>query len=102
MRKRTPLGTVEETHRHFQIIPFEDRYGSPCTLQQSSLLDEEYADKPGATAVWLGIDRKAKRMHDGIFDEANQTRMHLDRKQVQKLIAVLEMWLQTGKFYEET
>ncbi len=94
----TPLGNVEETARHFQVILFKDRYSTPCSLQQSSIFDDEHADKPGATAIWLGPDSQAR--HDGIFDAANQTRMHLDRKQVQSLIAVLEMWLQTGKFAE--
>ncbi len=95
---KTPLGNVTETARSFQIIKFRDRYETSCTLQQSSIFDDEHADKPGATAIWLGPD--SQNHHDGMFDAANQTRMHLDREQVQCLIAVLEMWLQTGKFYE--
>ncbi len=97
---KTPLGKVEETTRQFQIINFTDRYGTPCSLQQSSIFDDEHAESPGATAVWLGVDRQAGK-HDGMFDSSNQTRMHIDRKQAQALVAVLEMWIDTGKFGEK-
>jgi hypothetical protein len=36
-----------------------------------------------------------------MFDAANQTRMHLDLKQVKALIAVLEQWVASGSFVEE-
>ena len=94
--KRTPLGIIEFTRRNFRMIRFRDRYDIPCSLQQSSIADYE---PPGSSAVWLGVDRQ-KEQHDGIFDEANQTRMHLDLGQVKALIAVLEMWVQTGDFAE--
>jgi hypothetical protein len=96
----TPLGKVAETKRSFELILFKDRYETPCSLQQSSIFDDEHADKPGATAVWLGVDRQTTP-HDGMFDAANQTRMHLDRKQVQSLVAVLETWLKCGSFAED-
>ena len=94
-KKATPLGPVKKTARGFQIIDFEDRYRVPCSLQQSSIFSDENANNPGATAVWLGVDRRTEQP-----DPANPTRMHLDRNQVQSLIAVLEMWLQTGEFAE--
>ena len=98
---RTPLGTARLTDRNCEIILFEDRYQTRCSLQQSSIFSDEYSEFPGATAVWLGVDRQ-DQPHDGMFDAANLTRMHLDRAQVHKLIAVLEMWLQTGHFAEDT
>jgi len=94
--KNTPLGKLELTERQFEIIHFQDRYRTPCTLQQSSLAE---FNPPGSSAVWLGVDRQ-QGQHDGLFDQANQTRMHLDLKQVKALIAVLEMWVETGKFAE--
>lgn len=94
---KTPLGPVEETGRRFQIIQFRDRYDTPCSLQQSSLADY---NPPGSSAVWLGVDRQSEP-HDGMFDAANQTRMHLDLKQVKALIAVLEQWVASGSFVEE-
>jgi len=93
---KTPLGEVEETARHFKIIRFKDRYDTPCSLQQSSLADY---NPPGSSAIWLGVD-KQQAPHDGIFDVANQTRMHLDLKQVKALIAVLEFWVEHGSFNE--
>ena len=93
---KTPLGNVEETERQFQIILFKDRYDTPCSLQQSSLADYE---PPGSSAVWLGVDRQ-EIQDDGVFDQSNGTRMHLDLKQVKALIAVLEMWVHSGSFYE--
>lgn len=92
--KKTPLGPVERTVREFEIIKFHDRYRTPCSLQQSSLAD---FTPPGSSAVWLGVDRQ-EGPHDGVFDLANQTRMHLDLKQVKSLIAVLEMWVEFGSF----
>jgi hypothetical protein len=91
---KTPLGTVGFTNRAFEIILFQDRYGTPCSLQQSSLADFE---QPGSSAVWLGVDQQLSG-HDGIFDPANQTRMHLDLAQVKALICVLEQWLTNGHF----
>jgi len=94
--KRTPLGKVEETKRSFQIIKFTDRYGTPCSLQQSSIADY---NPSGSTAIWLGVDRQTAQ-HDGIFDESNQTRMHIDLAQAKALVAVLEQWIACGSFYE--
>src|ERR1700689_1423192 len=92
----TPLGPVTETAREFQIILFKDKYGTPCSLQQSSLAEFE---PPGSSAVWLGVDRQ-DGPHDGMFDAANQTRMHLDLKQAKALNAVLEQWIASGSFVD--
>ncbi len=94
--KNTPLGLVEKTNRNFQIINFKDRYDTPCSIQQSSLADY---DVPGVSAIWLGVDRQTGK-HDGVFDASNQTRMHIDLKQAKALVAVLEMWIASGSFYE--
>jgi len=93
---KTPLGKVDYTKRQFQIIRFKDRYDTPCSLQQSSLADY---NPPGSSAIWLGIDRQDSP-HDGMFDAANQTRMHLDLKQAKALVAVLEQWIASGSFGE--
>ena len=85
----TPLGTVKLTSRGFEIIMFRDRYETSCSIQQSSIAD--YAP-PGSTALWLGVDKQEDK-HDGMFDAANQTRMHLDLDQVKALIVVLQNWV---------
>ena len=71
---------IEETQRGFQIINFTDKYGKECSLQQSSLA--EY-DIPGTSAIWFGRDKN---------------RMHIDRKQLKKLMKHLKKWIKKGKF----
>jgi hypothetical protein len=92
--KTKPLGAVKLTERKFQYIEFKDRYGTPCSLQQSSIAD--YI-KPGSSAIWLGIDRQTD-VRDGVFDAANMTRMHLDLEQVKSLIVALKKWVNDGVF----
>ena len=85
------LGPVGATGRGFELIEFVDKYGEPCSLQQSSLA--EYA-KPGTSAVWLGCER-ARCTPQG---EPLSPRMHLDRKQVAALITHLQRWLDVDTF----
>ena len=80
----TPLGAVQKTNRGFELIQFKDRYGTPCSIQQSSIADYE---PPGSTAVWLGVGR---------------TRMHIDRELAKALVAVLEQWIEYGSFKENS
>ncbi len=69
------LGQDFRTDRGLQTVPFKDRNGQECSLQQSSLAD--------ASAIWLG-----PKGH----------RMHLDRYRVVALIIVLEQWINKGEF----
>ena len=85
-RGSSVLGPVGETGCGFELIEFADKYGEPCSLQQSSLA--EY-DKPGTSAVWLGCTPQG---------ESLSPRMHLDRKQVAALIAHLQRWLDADTF----
>ena len=97
---KTPLGVVAYTSRSFEIICFRDRYGTPCSLQQSSLADFE---PPGSSGIWLGVDWQT-RPHDGIEDagvRVSQTRMHIDLAQAKALVAVLETWIKCGTFHED-
>ena len=73
---------IEKTHRGFEITYFKDRYGNDCSLQQSSLADN---NESGTSAVWLGV---------------GCDRMHLDRIQARWLINMLVRWLVTGSFRE--
>jgi hypothetical protein len=85
------LGPVGATGRGFELIEFADKYGEPCSLQQSSLA--EYT-KPGTSAVWLGCERACCTPQG----EPLAPRMHLDRKQVAALIAHLQRWLDADTF----
>lgn len=83
------LGPVARTVRGFELLEFKDRYGTPCSLQASSLAEYE---KPGTSAVWLGTDDVAPKVL-GLT-----TRMHLDREQVAALIQHLQSWLDNDSF----
>lgn len=74
---------VHETDRGFQIIRFLDRYDCECDLQQSSVADAEYMDRPGWSAIWFGRENE---------------RAHLSREQVRWLVEYLKKWLETGSF----
>ena len=71
---------IEKTNRGFQIIHFIDKNGENCSLQQSSLAEFE---PPGTSAIWFGIDDK---------------RMHIDLKQLKKIVKHLNNWIKDGKF----
>lgn len=108
------LGRKTKTSRGFEIVHFKDYYNQECSLQQSSLA---LYQQHGASAVWLGIeDAKPKVLHgyaskfgiktDAIFgwvpypippEVSLNTRMHLSRGQVERLIEHLQKWLTTGK-----
>ena len=113
--KKEILGKVGTTNRGFELIEFKDRYDVKCSLQQSSLAEHT---KPGTSAVWLGCDDANPRIlaseaaeHGVKTTEITEwvsypvpgavlinTRMHLDRKQVEALITHLQQWLKTGTF----
>ena len=95
---------VGKTGRGFQIVEFNDIYGAPCSLQQSSLAQYQ---QPGSSAVWFGPDDACpKRLVPGQSwqpvpfppDTSFNTRAHLDRKQVSKLVSYLQTWLDCGYF----
>lgn len=73
--------TESRTGRGFELVEFNDYYGKPCSLQQSSLA---LFEPPGSSAVWLG---------------QGENRMHLDQTQVEELVKRLQHWLETGKIH---
>lgn len=109
------LGLVSTTARGFDRIEFFDKYGTQCSLQQSSLAEHE---EPGTSAVWLGVDDVSPQVlasearSVGVVTAKNTgcvpypippnvlltSRMHLDREQVSALIMKLQNWLDGGTF----
>ena len=85
---------VGHTERGFELITFADKYGDQCELQQSSLAEYE---EPGTSAVWLGLAGDNPRIHP-TFGTSLGMRMHLDREQVETLVAHLRRWLKMGIF----
>lgn len=77
------LGPIRLSLRGFQVITFTDANDKRCSLQQSSLADDE---QPGSSAVWLGVQ---------------EHRMHLRVEQVEALVEHLQLWLDIGYFVDD-
>ena len=113
------FGTYAENSRGWPRIEFEDHYGKKCSLQLSSIvLDyEDSFERPGTSAVWLGISgaeamvmaRDAASVGINPMTDVGwvpypipkevqvTTRMHLNREQVAGLRDRLTEWLETGQ-----
>lgn len=100
-----------KTGRGFGLMQFEDRYGSKCSIQKSSLATED--------AIWLGIDDAEPQIlaldafklglpNGSPFPNGwvpysipkevlLKTRMHLTQKQVKKLLPILKHFADTGE-----
>ena len=93
---------VKRTNRGFGIVTFKDQYKNKCSLQKSSLATKE--------CVWLGCDEiglKHFKAGEGWKDIPTpfsmeeswiaNTRMHLTRAQVKKLLPHLIKFVETGR-----
>jgi len=89
---------MKKTERGFRIAEFEDRYGSECSIQESSIATED--------CIWLGPNSpNPQRMIEGKngwhpveLPEGTSctTRMHLTREQVSDLLPFLQHFVKTG------
>lgn len=69
-----------KTQRGFKRGDFLDRYAAKCSIQESSLAQEE--------CIWLGVD---------ISREGKESdRMHLTRELAKELIPLLKKFVDTG------
>lgn len=97
-------GQTQHTSRGFAFIEFEDAYGTPCTIQKSSLATED--------AIWLGakeIGLKQFTPYQGGWKDVPtpsdphgtsyiaNNRMHLTREQVANLLPILARFAETGE-----
>jgi hypothetical protein len=87
-----------ETERGFKLIKFVDRYGVLCSLQKSSLATED--------AIWFGCDDANPKIlvHgkgwvpiDMPSEYIANTRMHLTRELVAKLLPHLKKFVKSGE-----
>lgn len=85
------------TERGFALIEFEDRNGVKCNIQESSIATED--------CIWIGTqDADPKILNEGkgwerVEFPANtlfNTRMHLTIAQVEKIIPILQHFVETG------
>lgn len=105
--------SFSKTNRGFDTVTFFDKYGKECSIQKSSLATED--------AIWFGIDdaepkvmaKNAKSfgiettettgwVPYPIPDEVLlNTRMHLTREQVKKILPILQEFVNTGDLPDE-
>lgn len=92
----------DKTNRHFDILFFKDRYSVECSMQKSSLATED--------AIWIGCNdpeprilaSKTKQGGTGWVDYplpddvSCNTRMHLTRRDVWKLLPHIVWFVLTG------
>lgn len=97
------------TERGFAAIGFVDRYGADCSIQKSSIAEDD--------AIWFGVDdahpqiMASQAAAHGVQTKATcgwvkypvpdevllNTRMHLTRRQVEDLLPVLIHFVETGE-----
>ena len=96
---------MKHTERGFAIHYFTDRYGVECSLQKSSLATEDCiwigANKIGLKRFepgkgWEDVPLRDDGFPGGVTHQAN-TRMHLTRLQVEKLLPLLDKFVTTGE-----
>lgn len=89
-----------KTSRGFGLIEFRDRNNIECSVQKSSIATEN--------CIWLGCDDADPRYFDPYSDctwkklevpndTVFNTRMHLNQKQVKKLLPILQKFIETGQ-----
>lgn len=91
-----------KTQRGFTECEFKDRGGVECSIQKSSLATED--------AIWFGakeIGLQHFKAHEGwkeikLTDTIEEhyianNRMHLTKKQIKKLLPILQKFVETGE-----
>lgn len=77
---------IDKTSRGFARGDFKDRYGAACSIQKSSLAEED--------CIWLGCDHAEKHHVTG---EPVGARMHLTQDMAADLIPLLQRFVETGE-----
>lgn len=97
---------TKKTNRGFPIVQFTDRYGSECSIQDSSLATE--------CTIWFGVDdANPQVMASEVMENGTgwikyplpesvflTTRMHLAQEQVKEILPVLQRFAETGTISE--
>jgi len=76
---------IKLTNRGFARGEFKDRYGAACSIQKSSLADEE--------CIWLGCEHET--IHE-VTKEPCGARMHLTRQMAADIVMHLQRFIETG------
>lgn len=81
------LRKMGKTNRGFGRMDFTDRYNRECSIQKSSAAMDDY--------IWLGMNEEPDP--HPVTHERLGARMHLSRKDVAKLIPLLQHFAETGE-----
>lgn len=99
---------IKKTNRGFKITKFADRYGSQCSLQESSAMA---TDEQG-NMIWLGVENpkgnfkvlipgqgwQERSIQDFVKEEfVVPDRMHLTQQMVKELLPALQYFAETGE-----
>ncbi len=76
---------TKPTSRGFERGEFKDRYGAACSIQKSSLAEED--------CIWLGCEHET--IHD-VTGEKCGARMHLTQELAADLWPMLKHFAETG------
>ena len=95
---------IKKTNRGFGIGYFKDKRGTECSIQKSSLATDDCiwlgANKIGLQEFRAGsggwVDRTDVDQHSIEHHFVANNRMELNRKQVAKLISILQKFVDTG------
>lgn len=100
---------LSKTNRGFDIIKLIDRLGNKCSIQKSSVVDEDClwigADAPSpiilainAKAHGIQADEKTGWIKYPLHEDVETTtRMHISRGQLESLMPFLINFLETGE-----
>ena len=96
--RRTEI-SFNRTDRGFTVFEFQDVYGEPCTLQNSSLASEG--------AIWFGTGGRIKKgpPWEDVPIPDNwlvKSRMHLTQAQVAQILPYLEYFVHNGHLPDGT
>lgn len=80
---------LKVTNRGFAKCAFTDRYGAQCSIQKSSLANED--------CIWLGCDHET--MHEATGEPCG-ARMHLTQEMAAALIPLIQRFVETGELAE--
>lgn len=96
---------TSHTNRGFALVKFQDANGVPCSIQKSSQADDDYiwlgADDIGLKefvahrqpSAWVDVELGDSETHHYVAN----TRMHLSRDQVRRLLPLLKRFADTGE-----
>ncbi len=100
---------MKKTQRGFSYQEFKDTRGNKCSIQKSSIATEDRiwlgsnelgleGFYPNTHEPWRPLTEMEIKIKFGCIDIVDNCRMELNRKQVARLIPLLQKFVDTGDF----